>query len=44
MRPDSDQDQPLGVLAHPPLGGQTRGPRPDDRDIDLAFRHDCPPD
>ena len=43
VRPALDQHQPAGVLAHPAIGGQTRGAGPDDRDVDLALRHGCPP-
>jgi hypothetical protein len=28
MRPDLDQDQPFGVLAHPAIGGEARGRGP----------------
>ena len=42
--PALDQDQPVGVLAHPAIRGEPRGPGPDDRDVDLALRHGCPPD
>jgi hypothetical protein len=43
VRPDLDQDQPLGVLAHPAIRRKARGAGPDDRDVDVALRHRCPP-